>query len=80
MSAELAIGSVGDNGVRDGEDAVDRPEKLSSGSSEVVWVAMCELSIAVAMICMVLNPSSEKTDVRHSSLIGRGVIDPAMSS
>ncbi len=36
MSAGLATGSVGDNGVSDGEEAVDRPEKLSSGSSEIV--------------------------------------------
>ena len=74
------MGSVGDIGVRDGEDAVDLPEKLSNGSSEVVRVAIVELSIAVAKICIVLSPSSASIEMHHSSLIGRGVIEPATSS
>ena len=45
------MGSVGDIGVRDGEDAVDLPEKLSNGSSEIVCDAKIELSIEVAIIC-----------------------------
>ena len=64
----------------EGDDAVDRPEKLSRGSSEMVWQANVELSIAVATICMFRRPPYEKSEVLHSSVIGRGVIDPAKSS
>ena len=64
----------------EGEDAVDRPEKLNSGSSEMVCVAKTELSIAVASICRFLSPPRANTELRHSSVIGRGVIEPVRSS
>lgn len=72
--------SVGDIGVREGDDAADRPEKPSSGSSELVCEASIEWSIAVAKSCMFFRPPSENKVVRHSSVIGLGVIEPEKSS
>lgn len=80
MSVGFEIGSVGDIGVSDGEDAVDRPEKLSSGSPEKVCEAMLEASNVVAVISILRRPPSDSLEVRHPSIMGRGVMDPAMSS
>ena len=74
------MGSVGDIGVSVGDEAVDRPEKLSRGSSEMVCEAKVESSIAVATICMLRRPPNANNEVLHSSLIGLGVTDPANSS
>ena len=79
-SAGLAVGSEPDIGVKDGEDAFERPEKLSSGSSDVVCVANADVSIVVDVISTFFRPPRENFEVRHSSVIGRGVMDPVKSS
>ena len=58
-SAGLLTGSFADIGVSDGEDALDRPEKPSNGSSDVVCVANVELSMADARMWTFLRPLNE---------------------
>jgi len=80
MSAGFNIDSEGDIGVKVGEEAVDRPEKLNSGSSEIVWTANDDMSKVVAMICALRRVPNVTIDTRHSSLIGLGVMNPSKSS
>lgn len=79
-SVELTTGPVADMGVSDGEEAVDRPENPSNGSSHLVCTAYVEQSIVVAVIWTVFSFPNESVEVRHSSIKGFGVIEPLKSS
>jgi len=69
ISFEPVAASPIDIGVREGDEVTEAPLKLSNGSSEVVKVANVEASSAEADIWTLFSPSSENSEVRHSSVI-----------